>query len=345
VYGVQTLSQVVAGLTGNLAWTPVVAEPAALNSAQLESFGCLADVRGQSQPKRALEVAAAGGHSLLFVGPPGTGKSMLASRLPGLLPALSHGQSLEVAALRARDHQAVSLSVVPPFRAPHHSASALALIGGGANPHPGEITRAHYGVLFLDELPEFDRRVIESLREPLETAHITIARARYAVRFPADFQLVAAMNPCPCGWAGHWQHTCRCTPERKEQYRARLSGPFLDRLDLQITVESPVLKGWDSQPRGETSAQVRKRVARARDIQLQRQGRVNAKLLPGELEACVNLSDEAQALLWQAAQKWGWSARVIHRLSRVSRTVADLAGEKRVRGLDMAEAIQFRQGW
>lgn len=345
VYGASTLKQVVVSLVGGQAWPSIKAKPLALNPTRQDGLACLADVRGQSQPKRALELAAAGGHSLLFVGPPGTGKSMLASRLPGLLPELSHYQALEVAALRARDHCDALFSTAVPFRAPHHSASAMALIGGGAIPHHGEITRAHHGVLFLDELPEFERRVIESLREPLETAHITIARARHAVRFPADFQLVAAMNPCPCGWTGHTQHMCQCTPERKAQYRARLSGPFLDRIDLQICVESPVSENWNTLPRGETSEQVRARVVRARARQLHRQGVVNAKLQPGCLEQHIALSKTAHVFLWKNTQRWGWSARVVHRIMRVSRTLADLAGETEVNEAHLAEAVQFRQAW
>ncbi len=308
----------------------------------------LRDVKGQAGAKRALEIAAAGGHSLLLIGPPGTGKSMLAQRLPAILPPMTDGEALASAAIQGLTRTGFDASAFGqrPVRAPHHSASAVALVGGGSPPQPGEISLAHGGILFLDELPEFARAALEALREPLETGRITISRASRQAQFPARFQLVAAMNPCPCGWLGAYAatgKTCRCTPDAVLRYGARLSGPLLDRIDL--LVEVPAVKAAEllTQPDGEPSAAVARRVVSARERQQARQGVANSELDAAALSHGVSLDPAARAFLQTAADRLGWSGRAVHRVLKVARTIADLAGSERIAVAHVAEAVQYRR--
>jgi len=303
----------------------------------------LADVKGQAQARRALEIAASGNHNILLYGPPGTGKSMLASRLPSIMPQLSKEEGLEVAAVNS-----VSSKVSPdafrlrPFRSPHHTSSAIALVGGGKLPTPGEISLSHRGVLFMDEFPEFPRQVLEVLREPLESKHICIARANAAVAYPADFLLVAAMNPCPCGYHNDGTQRCRCTPAHIDRYQQKISGPLLDRIDLHVPVRSIPISDLQNAPEGESSQTVQARVQATRDIQLTRQGKPNSALTGKELKTHCVLAPKEQALLANAIEKLMLSARAYDRILRITRTLADMQNQSNVSSAHISEALSYR---
>jgi magnesium chelatase family protein len=341
VHAAKTLGEVCAHLAG--CGELVRAQPTAVTVHT--GYPDLLDIKSQGQARRALEIAAAGGHSLLMVGPPGTGKTMLAQRLPGILPSMTEAEAVESAAVQSLGSNGFDISAWRrrPYRAPHHTASAVALVGGGGSPRPGEISMAMHGVLFLDELPEFERRVLEVLREPLESGRITVSRAARQADFPAQFQLVAAMNPCPCGYLGHYSNRCRCTPDQVARYRSRISGPLLDRIDLQIEVpamrQDELMRGGD----GESSATVRGRTEAARARALARQGKPNARLEVREIDRHCAPDKQGETLLKQAIARLGLSARAYHRILRVARSIADLAGATAVAGDHVAEAIQYRR--
>ncbi len=340
VLAAEHLLEIVAHLNQHTPLTPYVSS-GLLRTPQ--AYPDLAEVQGQVAAKRALLIAASGAHNLLLTGPPGTGKTLLASRLPGLLPALDEQEALEVATIYSvASHTPLQHWPQRPFRQPHHSASGPALVGGGSRPQPGEITLAHQGVLFLDELPEFDRKVLEVLREPLESGQIIIARARDRVRFPARFQLVAAMNPCPCGYLGDPNGRCRCSTDQVQRYRSKLSGPLLDRIDLHLTVARETTSLQANPVPGEDSATIARKVAAARQQQIQRQGCANALLdLAGLRQHCA-LGTEDQRWLEQACERLNLSLRAAHRLLKVARTLADLEAEPKIQRQHLAEALQYR---
>ncbi|MGH8400128.1 MAG: YifB family Mg chelatase-like AAA ATPase [Gammaproteobacteria bacterium] len=342
ILGVRHLLDVCAHLLGQQRIMPHVSQL----TDQMPRYDDLSEVRGQHQAKRALEIAAAGGHSLLFIGPPGTGKSMLASRLPGILPPMNDEEALESAAVASISERGFDAAQWRrrSVRTPHHTASGIALVGGGSYPRPGEISLAHHGVLFLDELPEFDRHALEVLREPLESGSIVVSRAARQAEFPARFQLIAAMNPCPCGYLGDSSGRCHCTSDQIQRYRARVSGPLLDRIDLHVEVPRlthDVLRPC-SEPDGEASQQVAQRVIIARQRQLTRSGKANARLATREVNRHCTLGDSSQRLLERAMEQLGLSARGYHRVLKVARTIADLADSDAIADSHIAEAIGYR---
>lgn len=351
VYGVENITEVIDFFNGAGQLTPTevnTREEFYRNQANFPFD--FAEVKGQENVKRALEVAAAGGHNILLVGAPGSGKSMMAKRLPGILPPLSLGESLETTKIHSvagKLGKDVSLIAVRPFRSPHHTISQVAMVGGGASPQPGEISLAHNGVLFLDELPEFNRSVLEVLRQPLEDRHITISRAQYTLDYPASFQLVASMNPCPCGYYNHPTRNCVCSPGQVQRYLNRISGPLLDRIDIQVEIVPVPFEKMSEQTQTESSAAIRERVVRARQLQTARFASVpgvycNAQMTSRLLNQYARPDDKGLDLLRNAMTRLNLSARAYDRILRVARTIADLEGVEQIQSWHLAEAISYR---